>query len=339
MSNKLLEVTHLTKFFNSGGLFGRTRLAAVDDVSLSLDGDRPSILSVVGELGSGKTTLARILLKLIEPSSGQILLNGRDLFHGNKRWQSREFRMALQPIFQNPFEAFSSHRTVDSYLFETALNLHVAETNREAEIIISDMIASIGLDFKAIRGKYPNQLSGGELQRVSVARAMLPHPKLVIADEPVSMVDASLRMNLVNLFLDLKSRYDVSFVYITHDLSTAYYISDMIAIMFRGNIVEYGPSNVVLTNPVHPYTELLMASIPEVGKKWAEITDVPDLENLQVSSTGCKFASRCAYARDICRSQRPPMVDVGNGQQAMCFKPVNYEPAVTRVEPVLEHQA
>ena len=134
---------------------------------------------------------------------------------------------------------------------------------------------------------------------MSVARAMLPHPKLVIADEPVSMVDASVRMNLVNLFLDLKSRYEVSFVYITHDLSTAYYISDAIAIMFRGNIVEYGPSNVVLTNPVHPYTELLMASVPQVGMKSAEITDVPDLENIQLSATGCKFASRCGYAKSV----------------------------------------
>ncbi|MDQ6673552.1 MAG: ABC transporter ATP-binding protein [Chloroflexota bacterium] len=324
-SAKLLDVRHVSKVFRTGGLFFGHKLAAVDDVSFALDASPPSILSIVGESGSGKTTLARILLELIEPSDGEIWIDGKELFGPHGHRDKAAFRRLVQPIFQNPFESFSMHKRVDTYLYETALNLRVAQGKAEATRVVADVLASVGLDIGLVSGKYPNQFSGGELQRVSVARALIPRPKVIVADEPVSMVDASLRMNLVNLFLDLKQKFNVSFVYITHDLSTAYYVSDFVAIMLRGNIVEYGPADAVLTNPVHPYTELLMQAVPQIGLKWSDEVAVPDLDNVGYTTSACKFAARCPYSRDICRTYKPPMVGLPGGRQALCFKPVDYQ--------------
>jgi peptide/nickel transport system ATP-binding protein len=324
MSDLLVEVKNLSKVFHAGGLIGGSKLAAVDNISFALEATPPCILSIVGESGSGKTTLARMLLRLVEPTAGEILISGRNIFHRDGNWTDRDLRTALQPIFQNPFEAFSTLKTVDTYLYETAINLKIARRRSEAEPLIADVLKSMGLDLERVKGKYPYQFSGGELQRISVARAMIPHPKLIVADEPVSMVDASLRMNLVNLFLELKEKYKVSFIYITHDLSTAYYVSDFIAIMFRGSIVEYGPSNLVLTAPLHPYTELLMEAVPQVGVKWSSDIELPDLENIEYGAIGCKFAGRCRYTQEICRHERPPLVEQTDGRSALCYKLVNY---------------
>jgi peptide/nickel transport system ATP-binding protein len=165
---------------------------------------------------------------------------------------------------------------------------------------------------------------------MSIARALICRPKLIVADEPVAMIDASLKMNIVNLFLKLKEDYNVNFVYITHDLSTAYYVSDYIAIMYRGSVVEYGPSSDILTAPAHPYTQLLMDSIPMVGVKWEDAQDTADTAlDESGSSTACKFAGRCPYARDICRTSKPPLVTVGATRQALCYKPVDYRIGVT----------
>ena len=329
MTDKLIETRNITKIFKIGSLIGGTRLVAVDDVSLSLEGGKPSILSVVGESGSGKTTLARIMLRLLEPDQGEAFIENRSLFKARDRISDHQFKRLVQPIFQNPFETFSAHKTVDTYLYETALNLGIARNRQEARTVVAEVLASVGLDIDAVSGKYSNQFSGGELQRISVARALIPKPKLIIADEPVSMIDASMRMNVVNLFLGLKESHNVSFLYITHDLSTAYYVSDFIAIMYRGNVVEYGPSNLILTDPAHPYTELLMESVPKIGQKWSEEIVLPDIEVKEYQAVACKFAPRCAYAREVCRRSRPPMVHLPEARQALCFKPVDYAPGET----------
>jgi peptide/nickel transport system ATP-binding protein len=170
-----------------------------------------------------------------------------------------------------------------------------------------------------VRGKYPNQFSGGELQRVSVARALIPHPNMIIADEPVSMIDASMRMNVVNLFLAIKQEYKTSFLYITHDLATAYYISDFVAVMYRGCIVELGAARDVLTNPMHPYTRLLLESIPSVKIKWNRKQYVnSDMETKEFQFEGCKFRNRCAQAKDVCIHQRPQVVLKEGGRQVYC---------------------
>jgi peptide/nickel transport system ATP-binding protein len=215
---KLLETQDLTKVYKIGGLILGKRLVAVDNVNLALRSDRPSILSLVGESGSGKTTVARMMLRLVDPTHGDAYIDGKHLFT-RERMKTSDFRRLVQPIFQNPFESFSLHKPVDSYLFETARNVAGAQNRAEAEELVQKNLVSVGLDMSTVQGKYTNQFSGGELQRISIARALIPQPKLIIADEPVSMIDASLRMNIVNLFLELKEKRQVSFLYITHDLS------------------------------------------------------------------------------------------------------------------------
>jgi peptide/nickel transport system ATP-binding protein len=161
---------------------------------------------------------------------------------------------------------------------------------------------------------------------------MIPHPELLVADEPVSMIDASLRMNVVNLFKKLRDEFNVNILYITHDLSTAYYVSDLIAIMYRGNVVEYGPSNQILMDPAHPYTELLLDSVAKIGEKWGEMVRLPDLEYREYGYVGCKFAGRCPYAEEICRQAKPPKVNTNDGREVLCFKLVDFVPSLEGVE-------
>lgn len=338
MTQHFLEVRDVSKVYRLGGLIGATKIAAVDHVSFTLEAGSPKILSIVGESGSGKTTLARMIARLVQPTDGEILIEGKSSSGRLSHAQMKEFRRRVQPIFQNPFESFSSRKTVDTYLFETAHNILGARTKAEAHRAVDEALASVGLSAERVIGRYPNQFSGGELQRVSVARAMIPRPELLVADEPVSMIDASLRMNVVNLFKKLRDEYNVTILYITHDLSTAYYVSDLIAIMYRGNIVEFGPSARVLKQPAHPYTELLLDSVAKIGEKWGDLIRLPDMESKEYGYAACKFAGRCPYVRNICREVKPPWVDVGAEDQvlheAYCFKLVDYQPVTSAATPV-----
>jgi peptide/nickel transport system ATP-binding protein len=234
----------------------------------------------------------------------------------------KSFRKDVQPIFQNPYETFSMHKRVDSYLFNTAKRLGIAKNQKEAEEVVDEVLRSVGMSLEVVRGKYAAQFSGGELQRVSIARALIPRPKLIVADEPVAAIDASMKMNIVNLFKDLKDKYNVSFVYITHDLSTAYYVSDNIATLYRGALIEYGPAKEVMDNPAHPYTELLMNAVPRVGDKWHEIVALPDMEEKEYSLTNCKFAPRCTYATDLCRQEKPKLRILNGSRQVLCNYPL-----------------
>jgi peptide/nickel transport system ATP-binding protein len=267
-----------------------------------------------------------MVLRLLQPTTGEIIIDGMSTSGRLNAAQTKEFRRRVQPIFQNPFESFSSRKTVDTYLFETAYNVLGVKGKEAAQQVVDQALVNVGLSAERVIGRYPNQFSGGELQRISVARAMIPRPELLVADEPVSMIDASLRMNVVNLFKRLRDEFQVNILYITHDLSTAYYVSDLIAIMYRGRVVEYGPSAQILKQPSHPYTELLLDSVAKIGEKWRELVRLPDLETKEYSYTACKFAGRCPYVRDICRQVKPPMVTLEDGREVLCFKPVDYQP-------------
>ncbi|HWU17045.1 MAG TPA: ATP-binding cassette domain-containing protein [Devosia sp.] len=279
----ILEVSNLSRSYRKGGLFGGSAFKAVDDVSFTLP-ETPQVFSIVGESGSGKTTIARMILRLVAPSEGSIRLLGRPLSgKGADRIDDFEFRRLVQPIFQNPFEAFSAYLPVEAYLRRTALNLKIARNDAEAVEAADMALRSVGLSYERIRGKYIRQFSGGELQRISVARALIPKPKLIVADEPVSMVDASLRMSIVNLFRQIVAEQGVSFIYITHDLSTAYYLSDQVSIMNQGRVVESGVPTDILDNPSQAYTRELMAAIPSVDRRWAEL-DAIDQQNRHQSA-------------------------------------------------------
>ncbi len=265
--NTVLKTEGLTKIYKLGSFTRKVTIKALNDVNLRVESDEPVIISLVGESGSGKTTLAKTMLRLVKPTSGTAWVYDQMVAGQGATVTQSEFLRQVQPIFQNPFEAFSRYRTIDSYLFETATR--VAGVTRDAAAdAVAAALAAVGLEYTDVRGKYPNQFSGGELQRASIARALIPRPNLIIADEPVSMIDASRRMIIINLFMALKQRYKTSFLYITHDLATAYYISDYIAVMNRGSIVEFGLAKHVLSHPQHPYTQLLLDSIPTLKHKW-----------------------------------------------------------------------
>lgn len=309
---KLLEVDHLTKVFTLGSMISRVRITAVDNISFDI---RPAeIFALAGESGCGKTTTARIILGFDEPSSGVIIHKGkRDQTGKNKKvW----FTEGIQAIFQDPFGTFNPLRTVDRYFFETVQHYRLAGSKKAAVSLIDQKLKAVGLSYEEFSGRYPSEFSGGQLQRISIARALLTNPILMIADEPVSMVDASLRMSIVNLFKKLKEEYGVSVLYITHDLATAYYISERIAIMFRGNIVEMGPVEQVLIDPKHPYTRLLKESIPDINPdmRWHEMVTLTDIEHEEYLRKGCKFAGRCLHVMEKCKNVVPKDIILGDVQ-------------------------
>jgi peptide/nickel transport system ATP-binding protein len=316
--NFLFQIENLSKIFGYGFL-SRTKFPAVDNVSLNIE-NKPRIFTVAGESGCGKTTLARIMLRIIEPSSGTILYKGKNLqkFSSNDKLL---FLKEVQGIFQDPFDTFNPLKKVETYLYETARNLLGLKNYEEASKHIDDILRFMGLSLKDVRSKYPHEFSGGELQRVSIARALISKPSLIIADEPVSMIDASTRMNILNIFKDLKNDDGISFIYITHDLATAYYISDDMAIMYRGTIVEIGPAEKVLTERYHPYTKALMDALPEYGKRseWLNKKIKPSgIEIKEFVIPYCKYAHLCQFKMNICTQKRPPMFDV-NGVKVSCW--------------------
>ncbi len=303
---KLLEVNELTTRYSQGNVIARIMFTAVDHVSFYI---KPAeIFTLAGESGCGKTTTANLILGFEEATSGEILHNGNPPTRKEKVWITR----GVQAIFQDPFSTFNPLRTVDSYFFETVRNFRLAKSKKEAIERIDQKLRLVGLTYQEFAGKYPSEFSGGQLQRVSIARALVTDPKLIIADEPVSMVDASLRMSIVNLFKQLRDELGVSSFYITHDLATAYYISDRIAIMFRGNVVEMGTVEKVLMNPRHPYSKLLRDSIPEADpkKRWTTAVKLTELEQEEYLRQGCKFAGRCPDVLESCKSDVPTDISV-----------------------------
>ena len=321
MNEYLLEVNRVSKVFRIGSMLSRKKMLAVDEVSFAIEKGKPVILSIVGESGCGKSTLCKMILRLHHLDGGDIVLDGHS-YKNHRDYSMQQLFHDVQPIFQNPFEAFSMRKTVDNYLFSTALRLGMAKDNAQAEQVVDEALKSVGLSLEVVKGKYASQFSGGELQRVSIARALITKPKIIVADEPVAMIDASMKMNIVNLFKRLKETYGISFIYITHDLSTAYYVSDYIATLYRGTLIEYGTSRQIMDRPAHPYTRLLMDSIPRIGDKWTDEVAMPDIESREYLLGGCKFAPRCDYATEECHKSRPEMRNLDDHRRVLCFHPL-----------------
>lgn len=293
-----------------GSMLSRTRITAVDGVSFHVG--PAEIFGLAGESGCGKSTLARMILGFEEPTSGTIIHRGEDgePVSGKKVWHTA----GVQAVFQNPFETFNPLRQVERSFYEAVRNYKLANSKSEAIERINRALETVGMDYEGIAGRYPGEFSGGQLQRVSIARSLLTEPSLLIADEPVSMVDASIRMSIMNLFRELTQNFGVSVIYITHDLATAYYVCDRIAIMFRGNLVMMGDVDNVLVEPKHPYVQLLRSSIPGTNprKRWTTKINLSDSEQEEYLRTGCKFAGRCPDVMEICRRDDPPEIFVDN---------------------------
>jgi peptide/nickel transport system ATP-binding protein len=284
MSAPLLDVDHVGMIYGVGGLLGRRGVRAVDGVSLRLEAGKPEILAVIGESGSGKTTLARMILNLAMPTDGAIRFLGADVTRIRTNRERMAFMRQVQPIFQNPFEAFNPLKRIDRYLFVSARRFAGARGRLEIEAMADKALHQVGLSLAEVKGRFPHELSGGQLQRIAIARALIPAPSLIIADEPVSMVDASLRMSIVNLFKALRDELEVSIIYITHDLATAYYISDRVLIMQHGKAVESGNARAVLDNPQHPYSILLKNAVLSPEDAGKPMTPVGAARNSPISS-------------------------------------------------------
>ena len=284
-------------------MLSRFRITAVDHVSLRVDSGE--IFGLAGESGCGKSTLARMILGFEDLTSGTIIHRGKDgqPIAGKKVWRTA----GVQAVFQNPFETFNPLRQVESCFFEAVDNYGLAASRTEALARIDKALQMVGMNYEGIAGRYPAEFSGGQLQRVSIARSLLNEPSLLIADEPVSMVDASIRMSIMNLFRELVDNLGLGVVYITHDLATAYYVCDRIAIMFRGNIVAMGDVEQVLMEPKHPYVRLLRESIPETDpkKRWTTKVQLSESDTEEYLRGGCKFAGRCPQVMEVCRLEVP----------------------------------
>jgi peptide/nickel transport system ATP-binding protein len=299
----ILELQDVSKVFHMGNMLSRIRITAVEHVSLHVGAGE--IFGLAGESGCGKSTLARMILGFEEPSKGTITHIGKDKkpITGNKIWRTA----GVQAVFQNPFETFNPLRQVERYFFEAVDNFQLATSKKEALERIDATLQLVGMNYEAIAGRYPSEFSGGQLQRVSIARSLLNEPALLIADEPVSMVDASIRMSIMNLFRELVDRLGLGVIYITHDLATAYYVCDRIAIMFRGSIIATGDVEKVLIEPKHPYVRLLRECIPEtdLSKRWTSKIQLSESDSEEYLRTGCKFAGRCPQVMERCKREMP----------------------------------
>jgi len=316
----LLEARRVTMVFGSGLLRFRG-FVALEDLSLAIHRGRATVVAIAGESGSGKTTLARLLLGIIPPTGGSIHYNGTPL-PALSAQDRLAFRRDIQAIFQDPFESFNPFYRVDHVLATAVRKFGLATSPAGARELVERALRQVGLRPDETLGRYPHQLSGGQRQRVMVARAMLIRPRVIIADEPVSMVDASLRATILESLLAMNRDLGCSIVYITHDLATAYQVSERILILYRGVVAEAGDVDAVINRPQHPYTQLLVASIPTTTgeSRWGrEAGQVAAAEIDAASARGCRFADRCPHVMPICRASAPPLRQTEPDRAVACY--------------------
>jgi oligopeptide/dipeptide ABC transporter ATP-binding protein len=324
MVEPLISVKNVSKLFKIGGFFGGKKyVCAVDNVSFSIeDGDT---LVLIGESGCGKSTLGRLTLALLKPTSGQVLFRGKDVWRMSKS-EFREFRRNAQIIQQNPYDALNPMRTVFQSLAAPLTHYKIARDRREAWEKSAALLESVGLtppdDFLE---RYPSRLSGGQMQRVAIARAISVNPKFLVADEAVSMLDASLRIEILDLLLELKDKHNMACLFITHDFGVARYFGrrSRVAVMYLGSLAEIGPIDDVMLEPLHPYTKALIASVPIPDPRLTRSKGLPPLRSLDVPSltqvpSGCKFHPRCPYAKSICVEKVPELKKLSAKRAVAC---------------------
>ena len=327
----LLEARGLTKHFPIGaGRFSARRAVvhAVDDVSLTLPAG--SITAIVGESGSGKSTLAKLLARLIKPTCGRLALDGREISAGSR--VRRSYARQVQLVLQDPFASLNPIHDVRYHLVRP-LKLHgIAGSGRELDQAVADLLERVALTpTDQFAGKYPHELSGGQRQRVAIARALAVAPSVLLADEPVSMLDVSIRLGVLNLLADLRERDGLTIVYVTHDIASARYLADTIAVMYAGRIVESGPASTVTDQPEHPYTQLLLSAAPDPDRAQA-----PSLlgrgapPNLVTPPPGCRFHPRCPHAMRICADTVPAPAEVAAGRASACWLQTTHLTAAQR---------
>ena len=319
-----LEARNVRKVFTSGGLFRRQQEnVALDNFSLTIQDAPPAFTTIAGESGSGKTTLANLLLGFLAPTSGQVFYRGKDV-QTMSRQEHIVYRREIQAIFQDPFEVYNPFYKVDHMLTTPIDMFGLAKSTSEARDLIVQALNGVGLRSEETLGRYPHQLSGGQRQRITIARALILRPRLIIADEPVSMVDASLRATILESLKRLNQELGISFLYITHDLTTAYQISENIIVLYKGAVAEVGDVEQIIQAPKHPYTQELVASIPwpDPEHRWGRerfVYEGAKASNGLKSTHFCRYADRCPFVMPECQESAPPLFRVGPHQAAACF--------------------
>ena len=322
MAPALLEVHNLTRVYGGGILTSRPEIVALQDFNLKIGRSPATITTIAGESGSGKTTLANLVLGFSRPTSGQILYKGRDLTAMNKE-QHLQYRREVQAVFQDPYAVYNPFYCV-KHVFDLVIkHFNLSHNKQEARELIEEALNVVGMRGEEVLEKFAHQLSGGQRQRIMVARAYLLKPRLIVADEPVSMVDTSLRAMILGIMLKLRDEQNISFLYITHDLSTAYQIGDDLYILYQGSLTEKGDTIRVIENPKHPYVQELIASIPvaDPNERWKTTISLPSEEDLRAQvESSCRFYPRCPHRMDRCLASRPPLFPIeGADHQAACF--------------------
>jgi oligopeptide transport system ATP-binding protein len=321
----LVRAEHVTKYFPiRKGILQRevARVHAVDDVSLEVR--TGETLGLVGESGCGKSTLARCIARIYDLTGGSVVFEGRDISRLSRR-KLRPVRRELQMVFQDPYASLNPRKRVGTILSDP-LRIHKYGDRTKIRGRVRELLSLVGLSPEHIN-RYPHEFSGGQRQRIGVARAIALHPKLIIADEPVSALDVSIRAQVINLLDDLQDELSLTYVFIAHDLGVVRHISDRIAVMYLGKIVEVSPAEELYQRPVHPYTEALLSAVPlpdpDLSAQRKQIVLEGDVPSPVRPPSGCRFHPRCRYATEICSQQEPPLVMHGPGHMAACHHPLS----------------
>ncbi len=312
MADKILEVRGLKKYFDTP----KGKLLAVDDVSFSVE--RGRTLGIVGESGCGKSTTGRSILRLIEPTAGEVIFEGRDITKISKE-EMRKLRKEMQIIFQDPFSSVDPRMSVGSIIAEPMVINKIYSNKADMEKRIAELMEIVGLAPRLINS-YPHELDGGRRQRIGIARALALNPKFIICDEPVSALDVSIQAQILNLLKNLQNEYGLTYIFITHNLSVVNHFSDDIAVMYLGRLVEKAPSVELFDNPIHPYTKALLSAIPtpDIGPKRDRIILRGEITSPINLPDECRFAPRCNFTCDECKKGIPPLVEFTPGHFVSC---------------------
>ena len=313
MEQPILQVEHLTKFFSVGP---HAEVHAVDDVNFTLR--RGRTFGLVGESGCGKSSCARTIIRIYEPSQGKIIFNGQDIAHLKPR-QMQPVRRNMQMIFQDPYASLNARMTVRDIIAEPLKAHHVCKSKQEVDEKVFAMLNRVGLTAEHA-GRYAHEFSGGQRQRVGIARALVLNPALVICDEPISALDVSIQAQIINLLKELQDKYNLTYLFISHDLSVVEHISDTVGVMYLGNLVEYGATPDIFSHPLHPYTKALFSAIPipDPTIRRERIVLQGSIPSPANPPKGCKFHTRCPYATERCKTEVPQQREVEPGHYVVC---------------------